>query len=75
MANLKQISVRIDPKTIQLLDEFTKQRRWRRRNSVINQILKCVMHAASSADIEKMMWFYPDSLSTKFKISVEKSEI
>lgn len=72
MANLKQISVRIDPLTIKLLDEFTSQRRWRKRNHVINQILTCVMNAASTADIEKMMWYYRCSTSEKFKIFVEK---
>lgn len=75
MANLKQISVRIDPRTIKLLDEFASKRRWRKRNYVINQILSCVMNEASTTDIEKIMWYQRWSASDKFKIIVEKSEI
>lgn len=42
--NLKLISVRLDPETLELIDAFTKRHRYWKRNSVINQVLSTVFH-------------------------------
>lgn len=41
--NLKLISVRIDPETLEKIDEFVRKHYYWKRNSVINAILKTVM--------------------------------
>lgn len=42
--NLKLLSVRIDPETIEKIDAFTKNHYYWKRNTVINRILTAVMN-------------------------------
>lgn len=41
--NLKLVSCRIDPDTLRDIDDFVKERRYWKRNSVINAILTNVL--------------------------------
>lgn len=45
MENLKQISVRIDPVTLQKIDDFCKKHYYWKRNTVINALLSAVVDA------------------------------
>lgn len=55
MENLKLISVRIDPETLQKLDEFCKQHYYWKRNTVINGILTAVVDAMDKGTLYEMV--------------------
>lgn len=59
MGNLKLISARINPETLEKLDDFCKSERFYRRNTVINGILAAVMSCADEHSIRQMMRFNP----------------
>ena len=42
--NLKLLSVRIDPDTVEKIDQFVRNRRYWKRNTVVNAILTAVMN-------------------------------
>lgn len=42
--NLKLLSVRIDPDTVEKIDRFVRNRRYWKRNTVVNAILTAVMN-------------------------------
>ena len=42
--NLKLLSVRIDPDTVEKIDRFVVNRRYWKRNTVVNAILTAVMN-------------------------------
>lgn len=45
MENLKQISARVDPETLQKIDDFCKKHSYWKRNTVINGILSAIVDA------------------------------
>ena len=53
--NLKLVSVRIDPDTIEKIDEFVKQHYYWKRNGVINAILWAAMHDFKTDDVYDMV--------------------
>lgn len=53
--NLKLVSVRIDPDTIEKIDEFVKQHYYWKRNSVIKAILWAAMHDFNNGDVYDMV--------------------
>lgn len=55
MENLKQISVRIDPETLQKLDEFCKKHYYWKRNTVINGLLVAIVDAMDDKTIYDMV--------------------
>lgn len=55
MDKLKLISVRIDPETLQKLDEFSKQHYYWKRNTVINGILTAVVDAMDKGTLYDMV--------------------
>lgn len=59
MNNLKLISARINPETLEKLDAFCGSNRYYNRNAVINGILTAVMSCADNRSIEKMVHFNP----------------
>ena len=55
MANLKQISVRIDPVTLQKVDDFCKKHYYWKRNTVINSLLSAVVDAMDDKALYDMV--------------------
>lgn len=55
MENLKQISVRIDPVTLQKIDEFCKMHRCWKRNTIINGLLGAVVDAMDDKTLYDMV--------------------
>ena len=55
MENLKLISAKISPKTLEKIDGFIKNRRYWKRNTVISRILDAVMDNFTETEIYNMM--------------------
>lgn len=55
MENLKQISVRIDPKTLEKIDTLQKVHWYWKRNTIINHLLTAVVDAMDSRAIFDML--------------------
>lgn len=55
MENLKQISVRIDPVTLQKIEDFCKKHRYWKRNTVINSLLGAVVDAMDDGTLYDMV--------------------
>lgn len=70
MENLKLISVRLEPDTIEKIDRFSNGSRYWKRNTIINTILTEVMSQLSDGDIYKMMT-YRYNRASYLKISVQ----
>lgn len=71
MENLKQLSVKIDPATLQKIDETVKQLRYYKRNSVINNVLTALFFNADSHQIAKLVRYWRHG-SKKFKIEISE---
>lgn len=52
--NLKPISARLNPETINAIDQFVQRHRYWKRNAIINQILTTVFSDFSESDIYDM---------------------
>lgn len=57
MENLKLISVRLEPGTIEKIDRFSNGSRYWKRNTIINTILTEVLNQLSDGDLYKMMTY------------------
>lgn len=55
MKNLKLISVRIDPVTLQMIDDFCKKHYYWKRNTVINSLLGAVVDAMDDKSLYDMV--------------------
>lgn len=55
MENLKQISVRVDPVTLQKIDLFCKNHYYWKRNNVINGLLSAVVDAMDDKALYDMV--------------------
>lgn len=55
MENLKLISVRLEPDTIEKIDRFCQDRRYWKRNTVINAVLTEVFSRLSDKELWMMM--------------------
>ena len=55
MENLKLISVRLDPDTIEKIDRFCQDRRYWKRNTVINAVLTEVFSRLSDRELWTIM--------------------
>ena len=55
MENLKQISVRVDPVTLQKIDQFCKTHYYWKRNTVINGLLSAVVDAMDDKALYDMV--------------------
>lgn len=53
--NLKLLSVRIDPDTVEKIDQFVRNRRYWKRNTVVNAILTAVMNDFSEDAVYDMV--------------------
>lgn len=56
--NLKLISVRIDPDTLQKIDELSKHHYYWKRNTIINAMLTSVINAFSESDIYNLIKYH-----------------
>lgn len=86
MENLKLISVRIDPKTLEKIDTIHKVHHYWKRNAIINGLLTAVVDAMDSGALYDMIrysrtchpkprgsFYLPDKLPIN-QISNERSE-
>lgn len=55
MANLKQISIRVDPVTLQKIDDFCEKHYYWKRNTVINALLGAVVDAMDGKALYDMV--------------------
>lgn len=55
MRNLKQISVKVDPDTLQKIDDFCKKHYYWKRNRVINCLLSAVVDAMDDKALYDMV--------------------
>lgn len=66
MEKLKQISVRLDPDALRIIEGFSRSHRYWKRNWVINQIVSCIVHSCTSEEFFTIMRFdrlkHPDNL-------------
>lgn len=53
--NLKLLSVRVDPLTLEMIDNWLKRHSYWKRNTVINGILSAVMEGFSDGDVYDMV--------------------
>lgn len=70
--NLKLTSVRIDPDTLKLIEEFVSKHDYWTKNGVINSILTTVMQRFSDRDIYDMVrtWeFTKEPITAIYKIN------
>lgn len=86
MENLKLISVRIDPKTLEKIDTIHKVHHYWKRNAIINGLLTAVVDAMDSGALYDMIrycrtyhpkprgsFYLPDKLPIN-QVSNERSE-
>ena len=71
MENLKQLSVKIDPATLQKIDEFAGRYYYYKRNTIINNVLTAIFFNASPKDIDKLLRFW---IHRGNKLKIEISE-
>lgn len=69
MQNLKQLSVKIDPATLEKIDQTAKQFRYYKRNAVINNVLTALFFNADSYTITKLVKYWRHG-KTKLKIEI-----
>ena len=55
MENLKQLSVKIDPETLEKIDAIASIGRSWKRNTIINGLLTAILKEADERDILKLM--------------------
>lgn len=72
--NLKPVSTRLDPETLKAIDRFVVNRRYWKRNTVINQVLTAVFTNFEQKDIYDMVRYsaysYED-VECKFELKSE----
>lgn len=76
MENLKQISVRVDPGTLQKIDQFCKVHTYWKRNTVINGLLSAVVDAMDDKALYDMVRYsrgYYKKPSGTFCITVQRT--
>lgn len=69
--NLKLISVRIDPDTLEAIDKFCRDRRYWKRNGVINSILTAAVQCLPPNDLYDMARYsdyFKEDVEAKFTI-------
>lgn len=73
MENLKQLSVKIDPATLQKIDETVKRMHYYKRNTLINNLLTALFFNADSLTIEKLVRYWRHS-GKKLKIEISEED-
>lgn len=74
--NLKPVSTRLDPKTLEAIDKFVATRRYWKRNSVINQVLTAVFENFTETEIYDMVRYSKSCYYTvESKFEIKRTEI
>lgn len=71
MENLKQLSVKIDPETLEKIDAIASDGYYWKRNTIINAILTALLLEADKRDIYKLIKYWKHG-STGLKITIEE---
>ena len=71
MENLKQLSVKIDPETLEKIDAIASRGRYWKRNTIINGILTALLIEANERDIYKLIRYWKHG-HTGLKITIEE---
>lgn len=69
--NLKPVSTRLDPETIEKIDSFVRKRKYWKRNTVINNVLTAIFENFQEGDIYDMVRWWKrgnDEVNAKFEI-------
>lgn len=74
MENLKQISVKIDPETLDKIDKFALRSYGYKRNTIINNILTAILFEADSRTIYLLLQYWRHG-STRLSITVKKQKL
>lgn len=72
MNNLKLVSVRVDPTTLQKIDALASSTRYWKRNTIINGILTAVLDCANSCDIYDLVRYHRSLNKCITSIKIEK---
>lgn len=70
--NLKLLSVRIDPETLEKIEAFTKRHTYWNRNSVINSLLTTLFMDFTDRQIYDMvrrLWFKKNEIKVDYEIT------
>lgn len=73
--NLKPVSTRLDPETLEKIDNFVSKRPYWKRNAVINSVLTAVFENFQERDIYDMVRWWKrgkDEVNAKFEIIKKK---
>lgn len=73
MENLKQISVKIDPETLDKIDKFVPRSYGYKRNTIINNILTAILFEADSKTINILLRYWKHG-STRLSITIKEQE-
>lgn len=71
MENLKQLSVKIDPATLQKIDVLKGRYYSFKRNAIINNVLTAIFFNASPRDIDKLIQYWRHG-NKKLKIEISE---
>lgn len=71
MENLKQLSVKIDPETLEKIDAIALRGRFWKRNTIINGLLTALLIEADERDIYKLIRYWKHG-STGLRITIEE---
>lgn len=74
MENLKQISVKLDPVTLDRIDRLAKNARYYKRNAIINQILTTIFDCCSEQEIMILVRYWRHDPQNKPIISIVKNQ-
>lgn len=75
MGNLVQLSVKINPETLEKIDKLSLQLRYYKRNTLINKILTNLLYNCSEEDVKKLIRWWEYEKKYKLKINVEMVDI
>lgn len=75
MKNLKQISVKIDPETLEKLDDVVVTAKYWKRNAIINGILTALVDCCSDNDIIHLVRYNRHNPYSKPNVQIWKSQV
>lgn len=76
MENLKLVSVRLNPKTLDKIDELAKRHDYYTRSSIINNLLKAVLFCSSEAVLWRLMSTYsPETCGYTIDFHVDREKL
>ena len=74
MDNLKQISVKIDPRTLEKLDALTGKFYAYKRNAIINNFLTALVDNCDSYQLYNLLRYWRHNPATKLEITIKPKE-